>query len=205
MAEDVPTCWLVLRHGFFQGERAVFQDLQFRTCFLPLRTHPVISARLPPTLTLHIDAADEVLETFDILYISRTPWSLPCSSSAQGLLPFLSLVASLIVVKKVSTSPVGIGKTFVRNHFAWLQPMPQRRDPAASLAVISVLTPAAKTFAAFFRHTLADSNAQIPCTTSAREALTVVAKVCDCERSNLLWLPMCSSSEAQHVPHNDCC
>ena len=74
----------------------------------------------------------------------------------------------------------------VQSHSAWLQPMPQRQDPAASPPDIYVPTPATKPNAAFLRHTLADSNAQVLCTIAERCALTMVATVCDGERSNFL-------------------
>ena len=53
-----------------------------------------------------------------------------------------------------------------------LQPMPQRQDPAAFPPVINVPTPAAEPVAAFARHAVADSSAQVPCTMSERAALT---------------------------------
>ena len=89
-----------------------------------------------------------------------------------------------------------------QSHFDWLETMPLRQDPAVSPPVIHVPEPAAKPVEAFRRHKFADSSAHVPCTFAEREALTVVATVCDGERSSLLWLPVHSSCEVQHVQQN---
>ena len=111
--------------------------------------------------------------------------------------PSMRLVGSLIVVKKVSTSSARLCTESFR-----LAPMPQRQGPAASSPNMYLHSPAAEPFAAFARHTFADSNEQVPCTLTERTALTVVTTSCDVERSCLLRLHTYISCKGKHVPQH---
>ena len=107
----------------------------------------------------------------------------PCTHAFIDPAPHVSTVRRLsspesklfvvgpIVLKKVSTSPIGIGNALFND-----------KIPTAFPPIVHVPTSAAEPVAAFATYAV-DSRARIPCAITEREGLTLITEVRDCELS----------------------
>ena len=112
------------------------------------------------------------------------------------------MVVNLMVLKNVSSSPVGIGTALYKTTSFGSGPCLNDKIRLPSLQLLMCRHLPAITTAAFASQAFADSRAYIPCVVTEREALTMIAAVRDRERSYLPQMPTDAFREVQHVPQN---